>query len=381
VTVALEQLLAALVACDSTNPGLVPGGAGEGPVAELIAAELARAGLEVEVSEVLPGRPNVVGRLRGTAAAGPTLMLCGHSDVVAAPAALFSPRVRDGRMFGRGTSDMKGGLAAALVAARRLSGDPPPGDVIVAALVDEEWRSAGAEALARTLQADAAIIVETTQLDLVVEHGGFAWFELESTGVEAAGDDTEHGRDAIAHLGAALSEVAALDRRLAAGPAASYGRPSVHVGTIAGGVQLSAWPGRAVAGVERCLTAHERPDDVRAEIAEVAVRARAGEPALELAVREVLMRPGIALDPGDPVVVALALAVSEVAGRAPLLRGDMGWMDSGIFAEAGIASVAFGPVGGGEHTEDEWVDLASVEACADVLVAAAGAFGGSRRAG
>ena len=375
MSVALERLIAVLVACDSTNPELAPGGAGEGPVAELIAAELASAGLEVEVSEVLRGRPNVVGRLHGTGN-GPTLMLCGHSDVVAGPLELFTPVVREGRMLGRGTSDMKAGLAAALAAARRLAADPPAGDVIVAAVVDEEWRSAGAEALAQGVRPDAAIVMESTQLDVIVEHGGFAWFELESTGVEAAGDDTEHGRDAIAYLGSALSEIAALDRMLAERPAAAYGRPSVHVGTIAGGLQLSAWPGRAVAGIERCLTASEDPDDVRSEMAETAARARAREPALELAVREVLMRPGIALDAGHPS--SLAGAFAEVTGRAPVLRGDMGWMDSGVLAEAGIPSVAFGPIGGGEHTEGEWVDLASVALCADVLAAAARTFCSAR---
>jgi acetylornithine deacetylase len=377
VSAALEQLIAALVACDSTNPGLVPGGVGEHAVAQLIAAELTAAGLEVELSDALPGRPNVVGRLRGTGG-GPTLMLCGHSDVVAAPPCLFTPRVRDGRLFGRGATDMKAGLAAALAAVRQLAADPPPGDVIVAAVIDEEWLSAGAEALASTVHADAAIVLETTQLDVVVEHGGFAWFELESTGFEAAGDDTEHGRDAIAHLGAALSEIAALDRLLAAGPAAAYGRPSVHVGTIAGGVQLSAWPGRAVAGIERCLTAAEQPGDVRAEISEVAARARVREPGLELAVREVLMRPGIVLDTGHPVVTSLARSFSDVTGRAPRLRGDMGWMDSGVLVEAGIPSVVFGPVGGGEHTEDEWVDLASAALCAEVLTAAARSFCAAR---
>jgi acetylornithine deacetylase len=377
VSAALEQLIAALVACDSTNPGLVPGGVGEHAVAQLIAAELSAAGLEVELSDALPGRPNVVGRLRGTGG-GPTLMLCGHSDVVAAPPGLFTPRVRDGRLFGRGATDMKAGLAAALAAVRRLAADPPPGDVIVAAVIDEEWLSAGAEALAATVHADAAIVLETTQLDVVVEHGGFAWFELESTGCEAAGDDTEHGRDAIAHLGAALSEIAALDRLLAAGPAAAYGRPSVHVGTIAGGVQLSAWPGRAVAGVERCLTAAEQPGDVRAEIAEAAARARVREPGLELAVREVLMRPGIVLDTGHPVVTSLARSFSDVTGRAPRLRGDMGWMDSGVLVEAGIPSVVFGPVGAGEHTEEEWVDLASAALCAEVLTATARSFCAAR---
>ena len=377
MSAALEQLLAALVACDSTNPGLVPGGAGERAVAALIAAELASAGLEVERTDVLPGRPNVVGRLRGTGG-GPALMLCGHTDVVAAPPALFTPRVRDGRMYGRGTGDMKAGLAAALTAVRSLAADPPAGDVIVAAVVDEEWLSAGAEALARTVSADAAIVLEATGLDIVVEHGGFAWFELESTGFEAAGDDTDNGRDAIAYLGAALSEIAALDRRLAAGPAAPYGRPSAHVGTVAGGVQLSAWPGRAVAGVERCMTAAESPEAIRAEIADVATRAQAREPGLDLAVRELLMRPGIILDEGDPVVRSLGNAFTQLAGRLPVLRGDMGWMDSGVLAEAGIPSVVFGPVGGGEHTDEEWVDLTSVALCADVLVAAARSFCAAR---
>jgi acetylornithine deacetylase len=373
VSRSLEELLGALVACDSTNPGLVAGGAGEAAVAALIVQELALAGLEVELSDALPGRPNVVGRLRGTGG-GPVLMLCGHTDVVAAPASLFTPRVRDGRMFGRGTSDMKGGLAAALLAARALAADPPAGDLVVAAVADEEWRSAGAEALLRTTRADAAIVLETTGLDIVTEHGGFAWFELESTGSEAAGDDTENGRDAIAYLGAALSEIAALDRRLARGPAEPYGRPSVHVGTVAGGAQLSAWPGRAVAAVERCLTARERPDDVRAELADVATRARAREPELELELRELLMRPGTTLAASHPIVTALAQAFRGVAGRAPLLRGDMGWMDSGVLSEGGIPSIVFGPIGGGEHTDQEWVELASIALCADVLVAAARSF-------
>ena len=113
---------------------------------------------------------------------------------------------------------------------------------------------------------------------------------------------------------------------------------------------------------------------MRAEIAGVAARARAREPALELAVLEVLMRPGIVLDARDPVVSSLAGAFAEATGREAVMRGDMGWMDSGVLVEAGIPSVVFGPVGGGEHTEEEWVDLASVATCADVLAAAARAF-------
>ena len=148
----------------------------------------------------------------------------------------------------------------------------------------------------------------------------------------------------------------------------------MHVGTVGGGAQLSAWPGRAAAGVERCLTAAERPDDVRAEMAGVAERARAREPGLELAVQELLMRPGIALDSSAAVVAALTRAFTGSTGRAPVLRGDMGWMDSGVLAAAGIPTAVFGPAGGGEHTDEEWVDLASVGTCAEVVAAAARSF-------
>src|SRR5690348_8526713 len=184
---AVVELACELVACDSTNPQLVPGAAGEGAVANLIAARLEQAGLDVNLDEVLPGRPNVVGRLRG-AGGGRSLMLCGHMDVVGAEAAHFEPYVHDGRLHGRGSVDMKGGLAAAVVAAERIaaSGKPMAGDLLVAAIIDEEWVSAGAEALVRDYRADAAILTEESNLDVILEHGGFAWFEIESRGVESA---------------------------------------------------------------------------------------------------------------------------------------------------------------------------------------------------
>src|SRR4051812_21351414 len=113
------ELLSTLVKIDSVNPSLVPGGAGEEEIARAIARELAASGCTVEVTEVAPGRPNVVGVLRGRRP-GRTLLLCGHVDTVGVTgmAAPFSPVVRDGRLYGRGAVDMKGGVAAMLDAAR-----------------------------------------------------------------------------------------------------------------------------------------------------------------------------------------------------------------------------------------------------------------------
>jgi acetylornithine deacetylase len=281
-------------------------------------------------------------------------------------------------MRGRGVADMKGGLAAALMAARRIteSGLPLAGDLLVAGCIDEEWASAGAVALAESHPVDAVILPEQTNLELVTEHGGFAWFEIESRGVESAGIEPDRGVDAIALLAPVLAEIAALDVELAARPRAAYGRSSVHASTIAGGTQFPAYPKIATLGVERCTLADERWRDGEAELKAILERARAADPRFDAVLRTVIGRDGVRLADDERIVGDLAGAARARLGCEAVRRGDMGWMDSGIFAEAGIPCIIFGPTGGQEHSSEEWVDLASVEACADILEATARAFCG-----
>ena len=386
---ALTALLAAMVEIDTTNPSLQPGAPGEAALAHFLARRLGDAGLEVELWDVLPGRPNVVARLRGAGrspgderpAGGErpprSLMLCGHLDVVAAlsPEA-FVPRVEDGRMYGRGAADMKSGLAAAVTAVEALvaSGDRLAGDLYVAGLVDEEWKSAGAAALPARYRPDAAVMVECTGLDVVTEHGGFAWFDVESLGVEAAGDDAEHGVDGISLLAPVLDGIRRLDAELAARPHAAYGRGSIHSSTIVGGDQYPVYPARCVLGVERCLTAGESVAGAEAEMRALLDAALAADGRFSGGLTTVVGRDPVQLDAAEPVVAALARAATHALGRPAILRGDMGWMDSGLLVEAGIPCAVFGPSGHGEHTAGEWVDLASVEVCAQALEAAAREF-------
>ena len=142
------ELLRDLIAIDSVNPSLVPGAAGEKQIAEFVAREMRNYGLDVEVSEAAPGRPNVVGVLKGKDK-GASLMLCGHLDTVGVIGmkAPFDPVERDDRMYGRGSQDMKGGVAAMISAARSyaLRGGLPSGELIIAAVADEEYASIGAE--------------------------------------------------------------------------------------------------------------------------------------------------------------------------------------------------------------------------------------------
>jgi acetylornithine deacetylase len=369
---AVVALTRELVAIDSTNPQLSPGGPGEAALGETIARRLDAAGFEVDRFDVRPGRPNVVGTLRGSGG-GRTLLLCGHMDVVAAPPDAFEPEVREGRLYGRGSVDMKGGLAAAVVAAERLASDPHAlaGDVLVAAVVDEEWMSAGAEELVRRYRADVAILPEQSDLDVVVEHGGFAWFEVHSKGVEAAGIEPDAGVDAIALLAPVLQGLVELDRRLETAPRPEYGRPSVHPSTISGGTQFPAYAQACVLGIERCTVAGETVSGARAEIEELLDRAAVLDSRFDAELRLIVGREPVKLNADGPLVRALDRAIENRLGRPPRHVGDMGWSDSGILTEAGIPCAIFGPAGAGNHTAGEYVDLASLVACADILEATA----------
>ena len=373
----LEALLAEMVRIDSTNPGLA-GGPGEGAFAAWFARRLEALGMEVDVWDVLPGRPNVVGRLPGSGD-GPSLMLLGHLDVVApwGPDA-FEPVVRDGRMYGRGAADMKSGFAAMLLAAEALlaGGARLRGDLLLCGVIDEEWESAGAEALPARYRPDACILVECTGLDVVTEHGGFAWYEVESHGVEAAGADPEHGVDAIALLAPVLAGISALDAELATRPRAAYGRGSIHASTIQGGTQLPAYPARCTLGVERCTIAGETVAQAQAEMEALLEAARVADPRFSAELRTVVAREAMEMAHDEPVVTAAAAAAAAVLGRPAVLCGDIAWGDSGLLVEAGIPCVTFGASGHGEHTAEEWVDLTSVAQTAAVLQGAARLFCG-----
>src|SRR6185503_11888182 len=209
------RLLRDLVAINSVNPTLVPGAPGEREVADLVAAEMRRSGLDVSVEPVADRRPNVVGVVEGRTK-GRTLMFCGHTDTVgvAGMADPFNPVERDGRLYGRGAQDLKGGVAAMNVAARLViaRGGLAAGRLILAAVVDEEHSSIGADALVKTWRADAAVVTEPTDLAIAIGHKGFAWVEVELFGKAAHGSRPADGVDAILHLGRVLERLESLDR-------------------------------------------------------------------------------------------------------------------------------------------------------------------------
>jgi acetylornithine deacetylase len=376
---ALDRLVADLVAIDSVNPDLVPGGAGEAEIAAFVAEWLRGAGLEVDIDEPAPGRPSVVGVARGRGGGGArSLMLCAHLDTVGVEgmAEPFAPRVEGRRLYGRGAYDMKGALAAGMAAGAAAATAGLAGDVLVAAVSDEEFASVGCRAVAERFAgaADAAIVTEPTALAVCVAHKGFAWAEIETRGRAAHGSRPDLGADAIVHMGAVLAELVALDRRLAEDAGAHHpllGRGSVHASLIEGGQELSSYPERCALQVERRSLPGEDDAALAAELDDVLARARAREPALEATGRITLTRPPFAIDPDADIVRTVRRAAAAVTGRESEVVGHTAWMDAAILGAAGVPTVVFGPGGAGAHAVEEWVDLDDVERCARTLVAVA----------
>jgi acetylornithine deacetylase len=373
---AAAELLAALVAIESINPDLVPGGSGEGEIAQFVASWLERAGLDVTLDEVEPGRPNVVGVARGSGG-GRSLLLCAHTDTVGVAGMVnpFEPRVDDGRLYGRGAYDMKAGLAAIMQAGAAAASRQLAGDVIVAAVVDEEYASVGADALVRRLTADAAIVTEPTGLDVCIAHRGFVWLEVTAHGHAAHGSMPNLGIDAIAKMGHVLVSLEELDKRLRAGETHPLLRSgSLHASLIEGGQELSSYPERCVVKAERRTVPGETPDVVAAQFQDVLDTLAARDPQFRAEVRTTFSRPPFEVGLDEPIVDAVRATARSALGREPAVIGHTAWMDSAVLAAAGIPTVIFGPGGEGAHAITEWVQLADLDACVDVLLSTAEAF-------
>ena len=366
------SLTAQLVAIDSVNPSLVPGGAGEAEIAAFIARWARKAGLDVHVHESVAGRPSVVVRAHGSGD-GRTLLLCGHTDTVTVEGMTgpHTPRREGDRLYGRGAYDMKAGVAAALVACRDATRLGLRGDVVVAAVADEEHASLGVQEVLRHVTADAAIVTEPTEMAVAVAHKGFVWLEIEITGRAAHGSRPHLGVDAIVGAGPVLTALGELDRALTGRTHPHLGRGTVHASLIEGGEELSSVPARCVIKLERRTLPGETAAVVEAEIEELLARCRAADPALVAEQRTLLVREPFEIDEAAEVVQVLRETATEVVGAPALTCGASYWADAAFIAAAGIPTAMFGPGGAGAHADDEWVSVADTDAVGRTLVAVA----------
>ena len=358
-----------LVRTPSVNPVLEAGGAGERRVARLVAGWLRGWGYRPVVTEVAPGRFNVVAR-RG-AGRGPSLLLNGHLDTVgvAGMADPFSGAIRGGRVFGRGAADMKSGVACVLAVAAALARDEVPGDLVVALTADEEHASLGMEALvASGVRADAAVVCEPTGLAVMPAHKGFLWMDVRVRGRAAHGSRPEAGVDAITHMGHVLVAFEEESRRLARETGHPLlGPASLHAGTISGGAAPSVYPDGCRLVVERRTLPGETVGSVMAEAERVLARARERRPGLDASVEAGLHRAATEVPAGTDVVEGLRGACRR-EGLPGAVEGMTAWVDACFLNEAGTPAVCFGPGSIAQaHAAEEWVDVDEIEACARIL--------------
>jgi acetylornithine deacetylase len=364
-------LLSALVRTDSRNPGLVEGAPGEGAAAHLLADVLRDWRFRVELLETIPGRPNVVARI-GKAGAKRSIMFNGHLDTVGVESmshSPFVPEVRDGRLYGRGSCDMKAGVAAMCAAAVQAAASDLAGEIIVAAVIDEEFRSAGTQALvAAGVRADAAIVTEPTSLEIHPAHRGFTWAEFTLRGRAAHGSRYELGVDAIAHAGVLLDELARLEREtLVHVTHPLLGRASLHASFISGGSGWSTYPDHCSLKIERRILPGETPDDVMAQFQAVVARAAQRVSGMEVRVDHVFSQRPSDVSTSAPIVESLRNAL-RACGEQPRVAGMSAWTDAALLNDAGIPAICFGP---GDimlaHSAEEWVPLDEVEHATRIL--------------
>jgi acetylornithine deacetylase len=370
-----RALTETLVRIDSRNPTLVPGAPGESGCAHVLAEVLGGWGFRLEWQDVRDGRSNLLARIGSPDAGAPTLMFNGHLDVVGVDSmdhAPFAAIVEGDRLYGRGSCDMKAGVAAMSVAAWQAAQRGLRGEIIVAAVVDEEFESLGTRAmLDRGTRADVAVVTEPTRLAICPAHRGFVWLEFAFAGRAAHGSRYDIGVDAIQHAATLLT---ALDRFQATVlPTRTHpllGRASLHASTIAGGVGWSTYPEHCTLRVERRTVPGETTTTVLAEVEQVLTELVSADPQLRVTVRvDTAQGPSdVAVD--APLVQRLAAVCTTVRGVAPAVEGLSAWTDAALLNDAGIPAVCFGP---GDialaHAATEYVPLSEIDAATAVLTA------------
>ena len=367
----IKEVLIQLVQTDSRNPSMVADAPGEEYIGSVLADLMLEMGLKVTTNELAPGRVNVVGTLPGTGK-GRSLILNGHMDTVGVDEMEnpFSGFIEEGRLYGRGSQDMKGSLSAMLGSIKALVDDgiSLAGDVILTAVADEENQSMGTIELVKSLKADAAIVTEPTDLQVVSAHRGWIWYEVEVEGKAAHGSRFQDGKDAVLLMGRFLVELEKFSAELIQREGHHLtGPPSIHTSLIKGGSDMCTYPPRCTVSIERRTVSGESEPQVTQEIQRIINKLMEEDPDYSARIKLIAERSALDTDPNSGIMRALKEAYQNQQGKPAQITGAAYWTDAALLAEAGMESVLIGPAGAGLHSAVEWVDLESVYDLAEIL--------------
>jgi acetylornithine deacetylase/succinyl-diaminopimelate desuccinylase-like protein len=363
------KLLTELIALPSVNPAFLPAQhpfAGEQRVADFLAITAARAGLDVAFQNVLPGRRNLIARLRSAGKTRQAILLAPHMDTVGADAEKFIPQCKNGRLYGRGACDTKGSVAAmlsALCELARSKSRPQHTEFIFAGLIDEEQAQAGSRAFAKSgLKADLAIVGEPTNCRVVTAHKGSLWLHLRTDGQAAHGATPHLGRNAVHEMARIVDALETNYRaRLKKRKHNLLGSATVNVGKITGGSQPNIVPDACIIEVDRRTLPGESEKSVRQEIT-----AQLTSKKLSAKISSAKLAPALPLETNFKLPLVQKFLRSARQSR-PI--GVDYFCDAAVLAAGGIPSVVFGPGDIAQaHTADEWVSLAQLEQAKNLLV-------------
>ncbi len=375
------RLTAALVEVDSVNPGLVPGARGEGEVVAVLRARLTAAGFATSLVTPpgRPDRPSLVA-ISPSGGDGPTVALTGHLDTVGTEGMdePFTARLEGDRLYGRGACDMKGGVAALVVAAEHLARRADPVRLVLVLVADEEDLSLGTEAVLDALpglgvRPDVALVAEPTWLARTTSLRGYALVEVVLQGRAAHSSQPAQGVNAVAHLGRLLAAVETRGREVAAGGG------SLLVTVAGGGESPFVLAQQARAVLERRTVPGERAADALAEAQTLVDDLRRDDPDVDARLTLLVAREAWRLDADGPaadLAAALEQALGDACPAEPFAAPY--WMEAPLWQAAGVPALVCGPAGGGLHAADEWVDVRQVRAFTAAVVDAVTAWGAAR---
>ncbi len=368
----LIETLKNMVSINSVNPSLTPQGKGEADLGIYVADELDKLGLETSFHEIEPKRANTVGVLKGTGQ-GPSLLLNAHMDTVGVEGMTIDPfgaEIKNGRLYGRGSQDMKASLAAMMAVAKAFvdANITLGGDLLITGVADEEYASIGTEALIEQVSADAVIVTEPTDMQICRAHRGFIWYDVETIGRAAHGSRYAEGIDANMRMGRFLCQLEALEQELLKREGHPLtGPPSLHAARLRGGAEVSIYAASCLLQIERRTAPGETQDQATAELQEIIDRLSAADETFKATVKPTFRREPFVIDQAAEIVQILEGALVDRLGKKPPHRGQTFWTDAALFAEAGMETVLIGPTGYGLHSAEEWVDIQSTIDLAYVL--------------
>ena len=371
------NLVSDLVRIDSSNPWLVPGSPGEANVAAYIKRWLEPLGVEVQIEEVEPGRPNLIAIWRG-AGGGKSLCLYAHNDTVGYALwrdRALTPRIEGNNMIGLGAADDKGHGAAALLALKSLveSGTRLRGDVWVLLPIDEEGTSSGSMDFVKKYKPDAMLVLEALGMGKVtISHQGFGWIDIIVEGRAAHGSRPEQGVDAIIHMAEVVTRMQKLDQEIfAISPHPLNGRTVFHTGTINGGTDYATYPDRCVLGIEIGTQPGETIQNRVNEIESIFGEVRKLYPNFKGTVDVKLARDPFDASGHEELWQIVSSEMEQETGLKTAAVGENSWGDAQLFQDAGIPTLMFGAAGGNLHAPEEWVSLPELTNLARIVAGTA----------